>query len=343
MSIKKKKDGRYFLDINRTRAGIPRVRKYFDLKDDAEQFEREYLAQYAIKRIELSDTRTLRDLVDLWHKYHGINLADGDKRKRYLHYMCDELKNPVASSLTPELFVDYRHKKLNAGMAAKTFNNRHGYLSAVYNKLRKLKVIDYENPIVEVDFIKIQQRQLSYLSYEQIELLLCTIENGSINQSTWYVAQICLRTGARWGEAEQLKRKQLHDNRVTFEFTKSKKTRTVPLEPVFFDKLMDIAKYKNPDDRIFKNCISAFRRAVDRAEIDLPRGQMTHILRHTFASHFIISGGNILSLQKILGHSDINQTMKYAHLAPDYSIDAVRLNPIQSGYKVATKTANNSQ
>ena len=43
-----------------------------------------------------------------------------------------------------------------------------------------------------------------------------------------------------------------------------------------------------------------------------------HLLRHTFASHFIMSGGNILTLQKILGHSDLKMTLVYAHLAPDF-------------------------
>ena len=43
-----------------------------------------------------------------------------------------------------------------------------------------------------------------------------------------------------------------------------------------------------------------------------------HALRHTFASHYVMAGGNILALQKILGHSDIKVTLSYAHLAPDY-------------------------
>jgi integrase len=43
-----------------------------------------------------------------------------------------------------------------------------------------------------------------------------------------------------------------------------------------------------------------------------------HAIRHTFASHFIMAGGNILTLQKILGHSDVKMTLIYAHLAPDY-------------------------
>ncbi len=43
-----------------------------------------------------------------------------------------------------------------------------------------------------------------------------------------------------------------------------------------------------------------------------------HCLRHTFASHFMMAGGNILTLQKLLGHSDLKMTMVYAHLAPDF-------------------------
>jgi len=43
-----------------------------------------------------------------------------------------------------------------------------------------------------------------------------------------------------------------------------------------------------------------------------------HALRHTFASHFIMAGGNILTLQRILGHSDVKMTLIYAHLAPDF-------------------------
>lgn len=46
-----------------------------------------------------------------------------------------------------------------------------------------------------------------------------------------------------------------------------------------------------------------------------------HGLRHTFASHFMMAGGNILTLQKLLGHSSVAVTMKYAHLAPDFMRD----------------------
>lgn len=85
--------------------------------------------------------------------------------------------------------------------------------------------------------------------------------------------------------------------------------------------------------RLFTECYSAFRTAVRRAKTELPAGQLSHILRHTFAPHFIMNGGNILVLQKILGHSDIKMTMRYAYFLPDHLEDAVRLNPLRNHNK----------
>jgi len=55
---------------------------------------------------------------------------------------------------------------------------------------------------------------------------------------------------------------------------------------------------------------------------------MSYVLRHSFASHFMMGGGNIIVLQRILEHSDIRVTMRYAHFAPDHLEDAIKLNPI---------------
>ncbi|MBU2011078.1 MAG: tyrosine-type recombinase/integrase [Gammaproteobacteria bacterium] len=44
----------------------------------------------------------------------------------------------------------------------------------------------------------------------------------------------------------------------------------------------------------------------------------------TFASHFIQNGRNILTLQRILGHSSLAMTVRYAHLALGHLQDAVR-------------------
>lgn len=47
---------------------------------------------------------------------------------------------------------------------------------------------------------------------------------------------------------------------------------------------------------------------------DIKKQVTTHVARHTFASLFIQSGGNVVALQKILGHSKIEDTMIYVHL-----------------------------
>ncbi|EEQ02175.1 Integrase [Yersinia rohdei ATCC 43380] len=80
--------------------------------------------------------------------------------------------------------------------------------------------------------------------------------------------------------------------------------------------------------------------AINTTDIKLPAGQLTHVLRHTFAAHFMMSGGNILVLQRILGHSDIQMTMRYAHFAPEHLETAVQFNPLttmSTGDKVAAE------
>jgi site-specific recombinase XerD len=43
-----------------------------------------------------------------------------------------------------------------------------------------------------------------------------------------------------------------------------------------------------------------------------------HDTRHTFASNFMMNGGNLYDLQKLLGHTSIKMTERYAHLAPNH-------------------------
>jgi site-specific recombinase XerD len=49
-----------------------------------------------------------------------------------------------------------------------------------------------------------------------------------------------------------------------------------------------------------------------------PLARGWHALRHTFASQFIMAGGNLATLQKLLGHATIEMTLVYSHLAPDF-------------------------
>lgn len=54
-----------------------------------------------------------------------------------------------------------------------------------------------------------------------------------------------------------------------------------------------------------------------------------HDLRHTFASHWVMGGGDIFKLQRILGHKSMAMTQRYAHLAPAaFSGDLGRLGSV---------------
>jgi hypothetical protein len=50
-----------------------------------------------------------------------------------------------------------------------------------------------------------------------------------------------------------------------------------------------------------------------------------HDVRHTFASHFMMNGGNLYDLQKILGHTNSKMTERYAHLSPTHLEKAMQV------------------
>lgn len=68
---------------------------------------------------------------------------------------------------------------------------------------------------------------------------------------------------------------------------------------------------------LFKPCYSAFRKAMQRAGIETPAGQVTHVLRHIFASYFMMNGVNLLVIQRILRQADSKVTVQHAYYAPD--------------------------
>ena len=145
----------------------------------------------------------------------------------------------------------------------------------------------------------------------------------SKNKSLIYVVTICLATGARWSEAENLILKNCHNQGFYFTDTKNGGSRFVPVSLEVFCYVTSGLQGEN-----FKSCYSAYRSAFKRSGLEVPPGQLAHILRHTFASHFMINGGNISTLQKILGHSSLNVTMRYIHFSKDFLDQARELNPL---------------
>lgn len=78
----------------------------------------------------------------------------------------------------------------------------------------------------------------------------------------------------------------------------------------------------------FGDCYKRFGESVEAVGLELPVGQLTHVLRHTFASYYMSKRGDILTLQRVLEYASLAMTMKYAHFSPGHLTEVVKLNPL---------------
>lgn len=336
MSVRKTPSGEWLCDFRIDGANSRRIRKKFATKGEALSYEQYCLNEAQDKpwKAEKEDRRRLNEIIELWHNLHGQALVASKSRLAKLHIVCNGLGNPVASQLTAKDWAHYRDRRLRgeidngyhkdpADWVAKpiTVNREQQYLMAVFNELKRLGEWKLPNPLEGVRVFKEAEKEMSWLTPQQIAKLFRACEQyGKENLTT--IVKVCLATGARWSEAERLTRSQLSPYKLTFTKTKGKKNRTVPIPRWLYDELA------TRQGKMFKSCYQEFKKMLALTDIELTEGQKTHVLRHTFASHFMMNGGNILVLQKILGHSNIRETMKYAHFAPDHLEEAAVLNPI---------------
>lgn len=324
MAIEQLPDGRWKVDVEPIKG--KRFRKTLKTKAEAMRFEATCRAK-VIDAPEWSpkpkDKRRLSELIDRWATLHAFTLADGEARRRLLDELAKVLGDPVAIRMTGNEYAEYRTQALKAGANPKTLNNRLGYLRSVFNVLHQLGEIDYPNPLSRVRPLRLQEKELTYLTDDQIGVLFTTIHTRCKTPHVAMVAAICLATGARWGEAQALTPDRIRNQLVTFVNTKGKRTRSIPIALELEVRIQRHFKQHGP----FSNCLNSFDKTLGASGLPVPAGQSSHVLRHTFASRFVMNGGNILTLQKILGHTSLIMTMRYAHLAPDHLQDAVKLGP----------------
>ncbi len=280
---------------------------------------------------EAIDRRKLSDIAKLWYNLHGQSLTAGERTYKKLCLVIEALGDPPATTFTAKDFAHYRDKRLSgeiyfsekwkSGAEPVTVNLEQSYLSGMFSELARLGEWNQPNPLENMRKFTIAEKEMAWLTHSQITELFAACSKGDTDLPL--VVEVCLSTGARWREAENLTRSQVTPHKITFIRTKGKKNRSVPISKALYKKLIT-----RSDDRLFSECYFRFMTALENTSIQLPKGQLTHVLRHTFAAHFMMSGGNILVLQRILGHHDIKMTMRYAHLASDHLETALCFNPL---------------
>lgn len=326
MAIKKLNDGRYEVDIRPNGKDGQRVRRIFDRKIEATNFEKYTIVnakKFSSDKVQSGRIR-LSELLDKWWLYHGQTLKNGSIEKRHLIKTVNALDDPTMNQLDKHALLEHRGMRLFDGVSPSTINRDMYRLSGMISALKKLEMYKGDNPLRGLPPLKEKPPELTFLSDDEISHLL-----NSLSGDYRRIALLCLSTGARWGEAEMLDSKHVHQGRVTFAYTKNGKKRIIPIS----DSLEKEIKTRKTG-KLFHVDYGTFRKKLKIVKPDLPDGQATHVLRHTFASHFVMNGGNIVALKEILGHASINQTMAYAHLAPDYLQLAIKLNPLKGDIKV---------
>lgn len=211
------------------------------------------------------------------------------------------------------------------------------YLSVVYGWAVRESIVP-TNPCRGVERPEVEH-SLDFLSREETRRLLAAAEKGATKPAGRLLqaaVAVALYTGLRKGEILGLRwiDLDLDTRRLTVARSyrrapKSRKARHLRLPSAVIPLLRE---WRERCPRTLEGLVfpvgCAGRVGSDKAMLGLPRLWEVaglrkalhpwHVLRHSFASHFVMSGGNILSLQKMLGHSDLKMTLTYAHLAPDF-------------------------
>jgi len=250
---------------------------------------------------------------------------------QYKVFRKNSLVNPNGHPVESDEDIEEYTRK---GARAHTINFEIAALKTIFNVAIKWGYLK-ENPTKGIKKLKVtDSKALKFLSIEECQKLL-----NACPPDLHPIYFTFLNTGMRKAELENLewddidfKRRKIKIRRKEFWQPKTSE-REIPINHQLFD-LLEKLKSKNEDgldsrfvfpDKNGNQIKTKLRRRLIKIAKDAGIDGLTklHTLRHTFASHLVMNGVDLPTVKKLMGHSDIQTTMIYAHLAPDHLEKAV--------------------
>jgi len=279
---------------------------------------------------ELNNDRipTLEECVDRWLDDYAVHLKEPDNYRNHVkqlrHYIIGKSIEDVAN-VANAIKMDMLKNEYSANTIQKRL--------AILKRVAKLAFIEWE--IIDVDLgARIKQprppkHRERFLSIEEVDLIAGNCRNSEVSDLLYFSAY----TGIRFAELSRLHEGAIWNGRLTISQSKSGKTRAFKLS----DEGVAVAeRIQFPINIAYRTIQKYFKMACDESKLDDVKW---HDLRHTFASWLAQSGNcNLQQLQQILGHSNINMTLKYAHLMPEHlEAAAIVLNEISDNKKLKNR------
>ncbi|MHA2067277.1 MAG: tyrosine-type recombinase/integrase [Candidatus Thorarchaeota archaeon] len=267
-----------------------------------------------------------------------------DKQHQVLQWWKGNIGDTYLNHVTPELIDRYKYILWqDKGFSEYTVNL---YLSTISHVFTVACSPTWkwlrENPCRHVKKLREDRDRLPNVEDWQLEALLMICENSKSPYLYPFVV-LALGTGGRKREILDLKWRQVdfQNSRITFENTKSKRRRTIPVDLYCMNALrklswetpeLEAGEDLDPEGYVFLNpdtgkpvrtLFVAWKSAVD--SVRGLKGLRIHDLRHLFATFVATKGkGDIGVIADLLGHANVQQTRRYTHLTESHTAEIVQ-------------------
>lgn len=171
------------------------------------------------------------------------------------------------------------------------------------------------NPVRQLGWLKFDNQRDRFFSEQEAALILAALP-GDLGD----YARFAGLTGLRIGEQLGLDWADVQGSRLLVRAQKSAR-RYIPLHPEAVAILNRRKIYPSPFPRPYEQIRLRFVATLRQLEI---QGATWHVWRHSFASNLVRAGVPLYQVGKLLGHSSIKQTARYAHVRLDDLDEFVR-------------------